>query len=56
MTITSPKYARNMLVYNLCFVFEGGADVRAYEPIVRKCARVLRDLEVRDEKWLDGSV
>lgn len=54
MTITSPKYARNMLVYNLCFVFEGGADVRAYEPIVRKYARVLRDLEVRMDRVQRG--
>ncbi|KDN48883.1 NPR2-domain-containing protein [Tilletiaria anomala UBC 951] len=46
MVIKSSKYARNMLVYNLCFVFDSNADVRAYEPIVRKCARVLRDLEL----------
>lgn len=39
------KYQRNNFIFNLCFVFEGNADVRAYEPIVRKCGRVLRGLE-----------
>lgn len=39
------KYQRNNFIFNLCFVFEGQADVRAYEPVVRKCGRVLRGLE-----------
>lgn len=39
------KYPRNSFVFNLAFVFDGRADVRAYEPVVRKCARELRDLE-----------
>jgi hypothetical protein len=39
------KYPRNTFIFNLAFVFDGRADVRAYEPIVRKCARELRDLE-----------
>ncbi len=39
------KYQRNNFIFNLCFVFEGSADVRAYEPVVRKCGRVLRGLE-----------
>lgn len=39
------KYQRNNFIFNLCFVFEGSSDVRAYEPVVRKCGRVLRDLE-----------
>lgn len=41
------KYERNHFIFNLCFVFEAQMEVRAYEPIVRKCARVLRSLEVR---------
>lgn len=39
------KYQRNNFIFNLCFVFDGQSDVRAYEPIVRKCGRVLRGLE-----------
>ncbi|SJX60317.1 related to NPR2-nitrogen permease regulator, partial [Sporisorium reilianum f. sp. reilianum] len=39
------KYQRNNFIFNLCFVFEGQSDVRAYEPVVRKCGRVLRGLE-----------
>ncbi|SYW81086.1 related to NPR2 - nitrogen permease regulator [Ustilago bromivora] len=39
------KYQRNNFIFNLCFVFEGHSDVRAYEPVVRKCGRVLRGLE-----------
>lgn len=41
------RYRRNTFIFNLCFVFDGRADVRAYEPIVRKCGRVLRSLEVK---------
>lgn len=40
------KYERMNLVYNLCFVFEAGASTTAYEGVVRKCARSLRDLEL----------
>lgn len=39
------KYQRNNFIFNLCFVFDGASDVRAYEPVVRKCGRVLRGLE-----------
>jgi len=41
------KYPRKSFIFNVAFVFDGRADTRAYEPIVRKCARELRDLEVR---------
>jgi hypothetical protein len=40
------KYARNTFIFNLAFVFDAKSDVRAYEPVVRKCARTLRYLEV----------
>lgn len=40
------KYPRNSFLFNLAFVFDGRADIRPYEPVVRKCARELRDLEV----------
>ncbi|PWO01156.1 nitrogen permease regulator 2, partial [Tilletiopsis washingtonensis] len=39
------KYARNTFIFNLAFVFDAKSDVRAYEPVVRKCARTLRYLE-----------
>lgn len=39
------RYQRNHFIFNLCFVFDQHADTNAYEPIVRKCARVLRTLE-----------
>ncbi|UZJ51300.1 hypothetical protein CBS101457_000620 [Exobasidium rhododendri] len=40
------KYPRKSFIFNLAFVFDGRADTRAYEPIVRKCARELKDLEI----------
>lgn len=39
------KYQRNYFRYNLCFVFDRGADLRCYEPIVRKISRVLTSCE-----------
>ncbi|KAK0503410.1 nitrogen permease regulator 2-domain-containing protein [Armillaria luteobubalina] len=38
-------YERNYFRYNLCFVFERGADLSCYEPIVRKVSRVLTSCE-----------
>ncbi|KAJ7774959.1 nitrogen permease regulator 2-domain-containing protein [Mycena metata] len=43
------KYQRNYLRYNLCFVFERGADLSCYEPIVRKVSRVLTSCEEESE-------
>lgn len=45
LLVDQQKYPRNSFIFNLAFVFDGRADVRAYEPIVRKCARELKDLE-----------
>lgn len=39
-------YKRNYFRYNLCLVFERGADLSCYEPIVRKASRVLKACEV----------
>ena len=41
------KYKRQMLVFNLSFVFDRNADTSSYEPVARKIARVLASLEVR---------
>ena len=40
------KYQRNYFRYNLCFVFDRGADLSCYESIVRKISRVLTSCEV----------
>ncbi|KAG9013633.1 Nitrogen permease regulator 2 [Tulasnella sp. JGI-2019a] len=39
------QYKRHDFRYNLCFVFDRVADLSCYEPIVRKCARVLQTCE-----------
>lgn len=52
----SAKYERNTFIFNLAFVFDGKADVKSYEPVVRKCARALRGLEVSEGggcEWSD---
>ena len=40
------RYERNYFRFNLCFVFDRGADLSCYEPIVRKVSRVLKSCEV----------
>ncbi len=47
--IENPKYERNALLFNLCFVFQRGADTGSFIPVVRKAARVLKNIEVRFE-------
>ena len=46
VSIESPKYERNALIYNLCFVFQKGADTGAFIPVVKKASRVLKSFEV----------
>ncbi|KXN92240.1 hypothetical protein AN958_08693 [Leucoagaricus sp. SymC.cos] len=38
-------YERNFFRYNICFVFDRGADLSCYEPIVRKVSRVMTAVE-----------
>lgn len=40
------KYERNEFRWNMAFVFDGNADLSAFEPVVRKCGRILRAAEV----------
>ncbi|KAJ1344054.1 hypothetical protein BSLG_001194 [Batrachochytrium salamandrivorans] len=47
--IEHPKYERNAMLFNLCFVFDSTANTACYEQIVTKMARVLRSLEVESE-------
>ncbi|KAF9454676.1 NPR2-domain-containing protein [Macrolepiota fuliginosa MF-IS2] len=39
------QYERNFFRYNICFVFDRGADLSCYDPIVRKVSRVLTACE-----------
>lgn len=43
------RYQRNQYMWNVCFVFRATASLAAFDPIVRKTARILRSAEVRDE-------
>jgi len=40
------RYQRNQYMWNLCFVFRASASLEAFEPVVRKTARILRSAEV----------
>ncbi|GAU95545.1 hypothetical protein RvY_07145-2 [Ramazzottius varieornatus] len=44
--IDNAKYARNALMFNVCFVFDECANVSPYEPIVKKLGEYLRTAEV----------
>ena len=41
------RYQRNEYMWNLCFVFHASSSLEAFEPVVRKCGRILRSAEVR---------
>ena len=47
--IDHPKYPRNALIFNLCFVFEKKENAACYQQVVRKMARLLYSLEVESE-------
>nr|ODO02548.1 nitrogen permease regulator 2 [Cryptococcus depauperatus CBS 7855] len=51
MTAPEGTYTRNEYMWNLCFVFHAASSLEAFEPIVRKCARILRSAE-RDSAYL----
>ncbi len=40
------RYQRNEYMWNLCFVFHASSALDAFEPVVRKCGRILRSAEV----------
>lgn len=46
VALRNEAYKRSWFRYNLCFVFDREADLSSYEPIVRKCGRVLMACEV----------
>ncbi|QRW06546.1 nitrogen permease regulator 2 [Ceratobasidium sp. AG-Ba] len=45
VALRDDQYKRVWFRYNLCFVFDREADLSCYEPIVRKCGRVLMACE-----------
>lgn len=47
--IEDPKYPRNALIFNCCFVFERSADTGCYENIARRVARIFRFVETETE-------
>eukprot|EP01137_Pigoraptor_chileana_P022833 Opistho-2@88196 len=49
ISIENKKYKRNVLQFNICFVFKTDADACAYELAVRKTARYLQALELECE-------
>lgn len=44
--IENPKYARNALIFNLCFVFDAAANPTPYEAVVKKLGGYLTALEL----------
>ncbi len=46
--IDNPKYARNALIFNVCFVFESSTDTVQYEEVVKKVALYFTTLELED--------
>ncbi|WWC58393.1 uncharacterized protein I303_100933 [Kwoniella dejecticola CBS 10117] len=54
MTGEGGQYKRNEYMWNLCFVFHASSSLEAFEPVVRKCARILRSAE-RDSSYLSAS-
>ncbi|WWC86053.1 uncharacterized protein L201_000924 [Kwoniella dendrophila CBS 6074] len=49
----SGRYKRNEYMWNLCFVFHSSSSLEAFEPVVRKCARILRSAE-EDSSYLSA--
>ncbi|ORX35598.1 nitrogen permease regulator 2-domain-containing protein [Kockovaella imperatae] len=47
------RYSRNEYMWNLCFVFHGSSSLEAFEPVVRKCGRILKSAEL-DSSYLSS--
>lgn len=48
--IEGKKYPRNGLLFNMGFVFDLDANIKSFEPLVRKVANIMQSLEV----WKDS--
>ncbi|KAF8606956.1 NPR2-domain-containing protein [Ceratobasidium sp. AG-I] len=55
VALQNKVYKRSWFRYNLCFVFDREADLSCYEPIVRKCGRVLMACEL-ESSFLSNSM
>jgi hypothetical protein len=44
--IEDTSYERNEFIFNIGFVFDRLSDLSAFEPVVRKCGRIMRAAEV----------
>ena len=44
--IEDTSYERNEFIFNIAFVFDRLSDLSAFEPVVRKCGRIMRAAEV----------
>lgn len=44
--IEDSYYERNEFIFNIAFVFDRLSDLSAFEPVVRKCGRIMRAAEV----------
>jgi hypothetical protein len=44
--IEDTYYERNEFIFNIAFVFDRLSDLSAFEPVVRKCGRIMRACEV----------
>ena len=47
--IEDPKYGRNKLSFNFCFVFRRETDSRPWYPLVRKLAKIVYAMEIESE-------
>lgn len=43
--VEGPQYERNAFIFNCCIVFDESDDVSAYIPVVRRLARVFKNIE-----------
>jgi hypothetical protein len=50
VSIGDTKYQRNALMFNLCFVFGQSVDTSNHEPVVKKLASYLTQIEVGDQQ------
>ncbi|CAG2246562.1 NPRL2 [Mytilus edulis] len=54
--IENPKYARNAYIFNLFFVMDSKTETTKYEPVVKKLASYLKQIEVVDKEKEKNSI
>ncbi|VDI32327.1 nitrogen permease regulator 2-like protein [Mytilus galloprovincialis] len=48
--IENPKYARNAYIFNLFFVMDSKTETTKYEPVVKKLASYLKQIEKKENQ------